>query len=359
MTPRQVKAVSLLNQKATKPDESEAPGEEDKEVRAEEPEAEENPEEEEVAVEEEPLTVEPKAAVGKGSKGRGRGSQTGDSSVAAITDAGTTMSSSSAMRNLLIGSLRSSNAENRQRVEARLAELAAREADDYLTEDETLERQALEDELRQLEQTSNELKAQGRARATPEVATKRLSQGHHDSRYRTARAKGIPHHAAWRAEKARRRAALNRQKKVADRAKSRLEAEAAWTEHFRTGEERPGDRQDNQRETDDSIATVVIDKQGRRVEPKSTTNLRPLTRKERTYYREEQDEELKPSSVPKAYSKTTVPQEVKREKNRKRNLRRQRTAQKHKADSIASKKRKTSWWTEQEEAEDEEEDDPN
>ena len=110
------------------------------------------------------------------------------------------MSSSPAMHNLLVRSLSSSNADNRQRVEVedRLAELADRAATDHLTEDGNMERMDLESELERLIQEAEDLRARGRARANPKAAGDRLSQSHHDPRYRQARAKGVAHSAAWK-----------------------------------------------------------------------------------------------------------------------------------------------------------------
>ena len=179
---------------------------------------------EEVVEEEEPEVTQ---EITKGDKGKGKGSasQTGASPVGAGTDLGTTMSSSSTMHNLLAGSLATANAENRQRIRAQLAALAERAANDFLTEDENMERMALEEELERLNKEAEDLRARGRARASPKAATERLSQEHHDARYRMARAKGVSHAKAWKAEKARRRAALNRRQGVANRAKSRIEHE--------------------------------------------------------------------------------------------------------------------------------------
>ena len=120
------------------------------------------------------------------------------------------MSSSSAMRNLLAGSLMPANAENRQRVRTQLVALAEQAAKDFLTEDENMERMALEEELERLNKEAEELRARGRTRASPKAATERLIQEHHDARYRMARAKGVAHSKAWKAEKVRRRAATNR-----------------------------------------------------------------------------------------------------------------------------------------------------
>ena len=99
---------------------------------------------EEVVEEEEPEVTQ---EITKGDKGKGKGSasQTGVSPVGAGTDLGTTMSSSSTMHNLLAGSLATANAENRQRIRAQLAALAERAANDFLTEDENMDRMALEE----------------------------------------------------------------------------------------------------------------------------------------------------------------------------------------------------------------------
>ena len=200
--------------------------------------------------------------------------------------------------------------------------------------------------MERLNKEAEDLRARGRARASPKAATERLSQEHHDARYRMARAKGVSHAKAWKAEKARRRAALNRRQGVANRAKSRIEHERAWTEHFRQGERRPEDRQDLQREGDADIPTVVVDKEGREVEPSDSTVRRPLTRKEKTYYREEGNDEVKPSSVPTVYTKKKdASQETRQKINKKRNERRKRTREKYagkgKGNGSRNKRRRT------------------
>ena len=235
------------------------------------------------------------------------------------------------MRNLLAGSLMPANAENRQRVRTQLVALAEQAAKDFLTEDENMERMALEEELERLNKEAEELRARGRTRASPKAATERLIQEHHDARYRMARAKGVAHPKAWKAEKVRRRAATNRRQGIADRATSRLEHKEAWTKHFREGgEERPQNRQDLQRERDAHIPTVVVDKECREAEPSSRINLRPLTRKEKTYIprrRRRRNETVVSATV--YTKKKDFPQEARQMMNKKRNERRKRVREKY------------------------------
>ena len=81
-----------------------------------------------------------------------------------------------------------------------------------------MEVEALEEELGRLSKE----RERDRAKAAPKAAMDRLSQAHHDARYRMAVAKGVSHPKAWKAEKARRRSALYRKQEVAERAKSNV-----------------------------------------------------------------------------------------------------------------------------------------
>ena len=95
---------------------------------------------EEVVVREEPADSSQGAVEGPSSaKGASMGSfsvagQTGVSPVVAKGDAGTTMSSSSAMHNLLVGSLATTNRRNRELARARLDALKERSENDFLAE---------------------------------------------------------------------------------------------------------------------------------------------------------------------------------------------------------------------------------
>ena len=173
-------------------------------------------------------------------------------------------------------------------------------------------------------------------------------------RHRAAVAKGVPHAKAWKAEKARRRSAIHRKQGVQDRAKVHFKMTESWTKHFwGGGPEQPEDRQDSQREAEPDLPTVVIDKRGNEVAPASNkVYLRPLTRKEKTYYREEGPTELKPSVVPAVYAKkANRSEEARKEANRKRAARRKRLAGKGKWKSNV-KKRQRSWQEEDDESDD-------
>eukprot|EP00434_Breviolum_minutum_P046362 symbB.v1.2.041876.t1/scaffold8786.1/size5055/1 len=163
---------------------------------------------EEVEVEEEPTDAPSEPVKGsKGAKGLSKGSsssQTGASPVVAKSDAGMTMSSSSAMHNLLVGSLSTTNTEHRERIRPRLEVLRKRSEEDGLAEDEQAEVEALQQELERLDKEAEDLQSRGRVRAAPKAVLDRLSQSHHDARYRAAVAKGVSHARAWKAEKARR-----------------------------------------------------------------------------------------------------------------------------------------------------------
>ena len=95
---------------------------------------------EEVVVREEPADSSQGAVEGPSSaKGASMGSfsvagQTGVSPVVAKGDAGTTMSSSSAMHNLLVGSLATTHRRNRELARARLDALKERSENDFLAE---------------------------------------------------------------------------------------------------------------------------------------------------------------------------------------------------------------------------------
>ena len=315
---------------------------------------------EEVVVREEPADSSQGAVEGPSSaKGASMGSfsvagQTGVSPVVAKGDAGTTMSSSSAMHNLLVGSLATTNRRNRELARARLDALKERSENDFLTEDEHMEVEALQEELERLDREAEELRARGPAKSAPKAAFDRLNQAHHDARYRAAVAKGVPHAKAWKAEKARRRSAIHRKQGVQDRAKVHFKMTESWTKHFwEGGPEQPEDRQDSQREAEPDLPTVVIDKRGNEVAPASSkVYLRPLTRKEKTYYREEGPTELKPSVVPAVYAKkANRSEEARKEANRKRAARRKRLAGKGKWKSNV-KKRQRSWQEEDEESDD-------
>ena len=150
----------------------------------------------------------------------------------------------------------------------------------------------------------------------------------------------MPHAKAWKAEKARRRSAIHRKQGVQDRAKVHFKMTESWTKHFWEGDpEQPEDRQDIQWEAESDLPTVVIDKRGNEVAPASSkVYLRPLTRKEKTYYREEGPTELKPSVVPAVYAKkANRSEEARKEANRKRAARRKRLAGKGKWKSNVKK----------------------
>ena len=57
-------------------------------------------------------------------------------------------------------------------------------------------------------------------------------QSFHDSRYYSEIAAGKPHHLAWKNEKARRRAILDRKRGVPDRARERVHLDAEWRKKF-------------------------------------------------------------------------------------------------------------------------------
>ena len=135
---------------------------------------------EEVEVEEEPTDAPSEPVKGsKGAKGLSKGSsssQTGASPVVAKSDAGMTMSSSSAMHNLLVGSLSTTNTEHRERIRPRLEVLRKRSEEDGLAEDEQAEVEALQDELERLDKEAEDLQSRGRVRAAPKAVLDRLSK---------------------------------------------------------------------------------------------------------------------------------------------------------------------------------------
>ena len=132
---------------------------------------------EEVEVEEEPTDAPSEPVKGsKGAKGLSKGSsssQTGASPVVAKSDAGMTMSSSSAMHNLLVGSLSTTNMEHRERIRARLEVLRKRSEEDGLAEDEQAEAEALQEELERLDKEAEDLQSRGRVRAAPKAVLDR------------------------------------------------------------------------------------------------------------------------------------------------------------------------------------------
>ena len=239
------------------------------------------------------------------------------SSSDATADA-TSMSSSTAMQNLLHGSLLGGLVEDRNRLLKKLDELKIKSRKEGLNEDEYEEKEQLENELNEVVEKIVKLKERGWAKPAGPKATSRLDQRVHDARYRAAVARGVPHHTAWKEEKARRRAAEQRAAGTKQRAEVNVKTQRDWAEHFMT---RSGKKEDNVKV--DAVDTVVVDSSGKEVDSSGVEGLvaKPLTRKEKTYYRQEGDEEPKPSR--EKVEKPRDP-EKRRKINEKRAMRRKR-----------------------------------
>ncbi|CAE7240586.1 unnamed protein product [Symbiodinium natans] len=198
----------------------------------------------------------------------------------------TSMSSSAAMQNMLQGSLLGSLTQDRGRLLKRLEEFKKEE----MSEDDFEEKSQIEAELESILEQIAKLKERGLARPAPKAA-ERLDQSVHDARYRAAIAKGMSHAKAWKEEKGRRRAAQQRQQGEKHRATLNVEMQEAWAKHFSTV---PGRKEDKVQV--DAVETVTVDSSGKEIDPSTVRSsvAVPLTRKERTYYRQEYEEELKP-----------------------------------------------------------------
>ena len=231
----------------------------------------------------------------------------------------TSMSSSAAMQNMLQGSLLGSLTQDRGRLLKRLEEFKKEE----MSEDDFEEKSQIEAELESILEQIAKLKERGLARPAPKAAG-RLDQSVHDARYRAAIAKGMSHAKAWQEEKGRRRAAQQRQQGEKERATLNVEMQEAWAKHFTTV---PGRKEDKVQV--DAVETVTIDSSGKEIDPSTVRSsvAVPLTRKERTYYRQEYEEELKPRK--EKVEKPPDP-ERRRRVNEKRAMRRKRLANKNK-----------------------------
>ena len=252
---------------------------------------------------------------------------------AATADA-TSMSSSTVMQNLLHGNLLGGLMADRSRLQKRLEELK-RLSENEKNEDDYEEMSNIEVELESILEKITKLKERGRAKAAPKVVAGRLDQSTHDARYRAAIAEGVSHARAWKEEKGRRRAAEQRRKGTKERAKLNVQMQRDWAEHFAT---RPGRKEDTAKV--DAMETVVVDSQGKEIDPSAATALVavPLTRKEKRYYRQEGEEELKPK---KEKEEKPRDPEKRRKINEKRAMRRKRLAQKHKGKGKGEKRKAT------------------
>ena len=270
---------------------------------------------------------------------------------AATADA-TSMSSSTVMQNLLHGNLLGGLMADRSRLQKRLEELK-RLSENEKNEDDYEEMLNIEVELESILEKITKLKERGRAKAAPKVVAGRLDQSTHDARYRAAIAEGVSHARAWKEEKGRRRAAEQRRKGTKERAKLNVQMQRDWAEHFAT---RPGRKEDTAKV--DAMETVVVDSQGKEIDPSAATALVavPLTGKEKRYYRQEGEEELK---LKKEKEEKPRDPEKRRKINEKRAMRRKRLAQKHKGKGKGEKRKATAAPEEDEdenENEDEEDD---
>ena len=83
---------------------------------------------------------------------------------------------------------------------------------------------------RELERQKNELQQRAPRRSVAITADNLNDQSFHDSRYYADVASGKAHHIAWKNEKGRRRAILDRKDGVIDRARERMRLDAEWHE---------------------------------------------------------------------------------------------------------------------------------
>ena len=116
-------------------------------------------------------------------------------------------------------------------------------------------------------------------------------QSFHDVRYYADRTAGIPHHIAWKAERARRRAILDRRQGVKERVAERLEKDEEWHARYdKPGSGRKVDKTDKfQGET-----SVVDERQkDKGKSDESRMEAAPLSRKARENLRQEPDDEEK------------------------------------------------------------------
>ena len=81
---------------------------------------------------------------------------------------------------------------------------------------------------KELERQKNELQQRAPRRSVAITADNLNDQSFHDSRYYADVASGKAHHIAWKNEKGRRRAILDRKDGVIDRARERMRLDAEW-----------------------------------------------------------------------------------------------------------------------------------
>ena len=111
-------------------------------------------------------------------------------------------------------------------------------------------------------------------------------QSFHDSRYYAALAKGMPHHQAWKEERARRRSILHRRTGTAERARERIELDRQWHEEFDRPDSSGVKRIDDVDGLNADIPTEVIGK-----DDKPETGLTELTRAEKKKHQQFPDDE--------------------------------------------------------------------
>lgn len=173
---------------------------------------------------------------------------------------------------------------------------------------------AARDQIRQLQQ---------RTRRSIQVTEENLADSSfHDSRYYADIAAGKPHHVAWKAEKGRRRAILDRRRGTADRARERLRLDAEWHEKYDNPDapHRGVQRIEDEEGVDQDIETDVIDKSGKDVPIAPKTTVSGMSRKEKSEFRQfPGDEDELYNKEKKAPTKRVRSVEHKKKKNQARN----------------------------------------
>ena len=156
-----------------------------------------------------------------------------------------------------------------------------------------------------------------RSAKAPPITKANINDGSfHDSRYHRAVAAGTPHHVAWREERQRRRAIVNRREGMAARAEERIRLDKEWHRRFDNPESRKGpQRIDDGDMMDANIETEVMGK------AEKTTSVTELGKKERLSRRQFPMDERKvlESSTKMKRTKRERPEEYKKRKNQKRN----------------------------------------
>ena len=173
--------------------------------------------------------------------------------------------------------------------------------------------------------------AKARVAKAPTIAAKNINDPSlHDSRYVRAVKAGTPHHVAWREERQRRRAIVNRKKGTRERALERQYYDRQWHERFDNPERSGGlarVEEDEENIDADVDTEVIVDKSetmtvGTVRTTKKGTTLTEFSRKERTSFQQFPNDEaniLASDPKKKVKGKRVRNEDYKKRKNAARN----------------------------------------